>query len=272
MAKRIEFPSHLLNQTHATIRYAFDHTGSNGIFNMARDGDEGGVANLILHTLPPDVDTGRFDENKLASTLARILCQAASNIEEHGNMGYINITSITTRIIQEAGRYVNSWASDALYGLDHIRELCENEYPLQEDIDEIFVFGLRRNGVDHGNYVMHEMSKDLNPFNPYLRAQPYYRKVLAVRVTISANRNENGVPLSKPRVTCELKDLTDAFLRLNDADKGPDGKVMMAPFEGGNPVPVDPYPKKAEPKVTAASEEKTGGEKPNEEKAGSGDE
>ena len=161
-------------------------------------------------------------------------------MEEHGELGNINITSILTHIIQTVGRYADSYASDALYSIDDIRTLCEHEYPAYRDIDEIFVFGIRRHGVDGNNFLMTRLVSTIHgPINGYVYPETMYRSILAVRVHIWCERAEDSRQTSRyVDATCELKDLTDSFRTINSADIAGDGTLIHPPYLCGNPEPV----------------------------------
>lgn len=149
-------------------------------------------------------------------------------IMEEGYPGNVNISSILTRILQEAGRFSEAYTSDVLYDLDTLRTLAGNEYPLDEDIDEIYTFGIRRHGVDGNNFVMSRLIDTMRPLSSYLFAESQYRKILAVRVTAKADRDEDGYPIGITPVRFQLKDLTDAFHALNFEDV--DDKRRLLPL------------------------------------------
>ena len=70
-----------------------------------------------------------------------------------------------------------------------------------------------------------------------LYATPQYRRILAVRVKIGMMALYEGES-ERPRLTCELKDITHSFLYIDDADVEPDGHIRLPPYETGNPVPA----------------------------------
>lgn len=181
-----------------------------------------------------------FPRNEIYITPATIRYtfdkQNTSICKEHGDLGSINITDILTRIIQDTGRFTENWASDCLYTIAHIRNLCENTYPLEQEIDEIYCLGIRKNGVDHNAYIMNQLMQSQRGYlDTYVFAEPYYRRILAVRVHVF---KEDGI--SSPRVECELKDLTTSFHQINKADLDENGK-LIPDYPNGNPVPFDPY-------------------------------
>jgi len=160
---------------------------------------------------------------------------------EHG-MTAINMSSIYTKIIQDVGRFAERFASDVLYELENIRSLCENAYPLEQDIDEIFVMGIQKDGVDGNNSLMNKLVQtQRGPLDSYVYAELAYRRILAVRVQVSYEYNKNIY--SRPVINCELRDLTASFLRINPADIDNSKKLIAFPFADGNPVPVNPYQK-----------------------------
>lgn len=191
MPEKIDFPAHLLNQTPATIRWAFDKTEP------------------IL-------------------------------LEERGEIGHTNISGILTRIIQDTGRFAERWASDCIYTIDSLRELCCKEYPLEQEIDEILVFAIRQDGVDGNQFLMNQLHNSIRPPYPYVYATPYYRRILGVRVHIFM-QSYPGCSGRYPRVECQLKDISNGFHTLNQADLDDNGRPKGLPYPEGNPCPIDPY-------------------------------
>ena len=61
----------------------------------------------------------------------------------------INLCSVWTKLIQEAGQICEHYASDLLIEVDSIKKLLESG----KDIDEEFLFGFRDCGVDHKEWV-----------------------------------------------------------------------------------------------------------------------
>ena len=186
-----------------------------------------------------------YDEINITPATIRYAFDKHENIIciEHGDLGSINISDILTRIIQDTGRFVERWASDCLITIDHINSLAKTTYKLEQEIDEIYCLGLRRDGVDHNSYIMNTLMKNQRGYlDCFTSAEPYYRRVLAVRVHVWLDEEFHSV-----RVECTLKDLTSSFSRINKADLDENGKLIPSPYKNGNPVPIDPY-KKPEPK------------------------
>lgn len=187
-----------------------------------------------------------FPRNYLYQTPAtiRVAYEAEpKGILEEGYMSNINISSILTRIIQETGRFAELYASDVLYDIDRIRTLCENNYPLEEDIDEICGIGIRGSGVDGNSFLLPRLAGSIRgPMSGFVFPEHTYRKILAVRVQVAAPRDADGCLLGRVRVKCELKDITHRFLRLDAADFDASGKLRLPVYTDGNPTPLGhPY-------------------------------
>lgn len=155
--------------------------------------------------------------------------------------GSMNITSILTHVIQVVGRFSERFASDVLYDIDRIRELVDCKYDLDRDFDEIVVIAARRDGVDGESFFMSRLKDTARPFpgsrglwDAFVHVEATYRQVLGVRIWAKApSRGDPG------RMGCELRDMTNSFLRMNRADFGPDGKLLDMPYPDGNPIALD---------------------------------
>lgn len=66
----------------------------------------------------------------------------------------VNNSSILTRLIQEAGRYCDRFASDLFIDWKGVEKWIEN--PTER---KVWMFGFRRDGVDHDRYVLTEHNK-----------------------------------------------------------------------------------------------------------------
>lgn len=68
----------------------------------------------------------------------------------------INYSSILTRLIQEAGRYCESFASDLFIDWAGIeKNLSDRDY-----CGGVYLFGFRKYGVDHNSYVLSRYNND----------------------------------------------------------------------------------------------------------------
>ena len=130
---------------------------------------------------------------------------------ETGPLGDTNLSAIYTKLIQDVGRFAEHYASDMLYSIHYIDTLCNSIYPIEECIDEIYVFGIRKSGVDGNGFLMSRLTEGITPYNPYLKTEQVYRKVLAVRVLI---RQVDG----QPKVHCQLKNITSSLYKPAEED------------------------------------------------------
>lgn len=165
---------------------------------------------------------------------------------ETGSPENVNMSDIFTRIIQDTGRFAERYASDALYAIRTVDELCRSAWTSREPVDEIFVFGIRASGVDGNAYFMSRLFDTRSPFVEYVHPEQVYRRVLALRVRIGMLPLFDGGTELYPRVICDLKDLTHSFLRIDPADLDGNGKLIIGPYEDGNPEPAEPIIKQNE--------------------------
>lgn len=63
----------------------------------------------------------------------------------------INYTSIITKLIQEAGKHCNSYASDLFIDLNYLEEAMHN-FSIETDS---ILFGFRNSGVDSDSHIVH---------------------------------------------------------------------------------------------------------------------
>lgn len=184
--------------------------------------------------------------NRTPATVRRAFWESPTLKKElSSSPGQMNVTSILTAAMQIAGRFAERYVSDLLYELDRIRTLVGDGYVLDRDFDEIIVMAVRKDGVDGESFFLSRLEKTLHPmgfqakpWEMYTSPETIYRRVLGCRVWAESPRY--GSP---GRMGCELRDLTNSLLRMNQADFDDDGKLLMPPYDGGNPVPIDFYTK-----------------------------
>lgn len=100
----------------------------------------------------------------------------------------INTSSIYTTLIQEAGRWCESYASDIIYDINHINKILKNLDGLSEyenyskkDGSITLRFGFRQNGVDDDKVISHEFE---DPHRKYY----YYRAIWKLVITKTDNK------------------------------------------------------------------------------------
>ena len=147
----------------------------------------------------PSIIARTFDASK------RVLCQEAGNLEN------INVSSISTRLIQETGRFCERFASDFIISWDTVRKQLEPRV-IEKPYRAIEIFGIRRSGVDHNSFFMSHLRN--NSRNGFFCCERVYRKVLALEVSIQPASHYGD----RPAVTCTLKDLTDESWQVEPSD------------------------------------------------------
>lgn len=160
---------------------------------------------------------------------------------ENGRPGNCNISSILTKIVQDVGRFSESYSSDALYGMRHLQDLAGQSYHVEpgRNFDEIFLFGIRQSGVDHGDYVMQTLAKNGDAWSGYVYPERNYRRILAVRA-----RARYDEAYHADEVDFSLRDITHGFHRLDPADltKEQTCDIIILPnFDRINPEPEERY-------------------------------
>lgn len=111
----------------------------------------------------------------------------------------INLTSIQSKLIYFAGRYVDNWCSDILYVIKAMQEMLDDNTPIQlkekaENGTNIIWAALRKNGVDQ--ILRMELNDNIS--------SDYYRKVFGIAFDVDDNE----------LLTVTLKDMTE--YRFND--------------------------------------------------------
>lgn len=110
----------------------------------------------------------------------------------------INLSSIATKLIQETGRWCESYASDFIITWDIVRETVTKHLQTPEILPaDVFTFGMRRNGVDHNEYIASKLYNGID-FNTET-----YRKVYAVQILDHDSENGDG-----KHIYVTLKDVT----------------------------------------------------------------
>lgn len=191
--------------------------------------------------LEDDIHRELVPKHDTPATVRRAFDKTGDTVmTETGSPENVNMSDIFTRIIQDVGRFAERYASDALYTIRTIDGLCRSAWTSREPVDEIFVFGIRASGVDGNAYFMSKLFDTRSDFMEYVHPEQVYRRVLAPRVRIGMLPLFDGGTELHPRVICELKDLTHSFLRIDPADLDGNGRLVLGPYEDGNPEPAEP--------------------------------
>lgn len=113
-------------------------------------------------------------------------------IVEEGRRGHysgkyeINYSGILTRLIQEAGRFCEHFASDLFIDWDGVVDYIEHANPGES---KTFLFGFRQSGVDHTEFVLSRYSNNGHS------AQNAYRSLW--RLDIETEENEMIMTLGR---------------------------------------------------------------------------
>ena len=124
---------------------------------------------------------------------------ATGYFDEYSTQGgySINVSSILSKLITEAGRWCEDYASDVLFYIDDLKKLFWQK-PVTGDgmEDVVIIMGMRQNGVDHGRTVTEYFAK-----HPFDGDSYYYRALWVLRV----ERNDRRIVVSLARMSgCEL--------------------------------------------------------------------
>lgn len=141
------------------------------------------------------------------------VCDRPDNFNNPVN---INISDITTFLIQNVGRYCDRYASDLLISHESLINTINNLNPDRKN--EYLWLGLRESGVDGIAYIIASM-KDHSP--EYIAA--YYRKVFCIKIS-SVFMGKFTVELADMSndiysIACKVKE-TDFTLEDYDASIG----------------------------------------------------
>lgn len=105
---------------------------------------------------------------------------ASQGCVSHSNdcISSINTSDITTKCIQEAGRWCERYASDIIISWDEVREHIEEHIKSSKMFEtNIIVLGFRKSGVDGNNGVYNQMHSHLNG-----SISDYYSKIYAIKI------------------------------------------------------------------------------------------
>lgn len=137
--------------------------------------------------------------NKLFEKSDHIICDTSAYIVRNDyDERNINLSSIATKLIQATGRWCEAYASDFLISWDETRNTVRKHMQTSDVLPaDVILFGMRRNGVDHNEYILARLhSTDFN--------SEYYRKVYGVQVLDYQNDD-----YEHKTVLVTLKDVTN---------------------------------------------------------------
>lgn len=150
------------------------------------------------------MDTTRLTADELASKIFEksdiIICDTSAYIVRNDyDERNINLSSIATKLIQAAGRWCEAYASDFLISWDETRSTVRKHMQTSDVLPaDVILFGMRRNGVDHNEYIASRLYNNID-FN-----SEYYRKVYGVQILDYQNDDHEH-----KTVLVTLKDVTN---------------------------------------------------------------
>lgn len=156
--------------------------------------------------------------NQTYDTFRQAFRNAKTLASEESSADMLSAPECLTGLIQNVGRFAESYASDLLYDLKPIWYLMQGVLPEKKGMDEIYVFGIRKNGVSNGPQVMATLMEGVGPYQPYLLPYMRYRKILALKVMVYQNHGEW-------RINIKFADITDSLVRPEESDLDALGKL-----------------------------------------------
>ena len=130
----------------------------------------------------------KIDDFK-ANTYAYKLMTEEGRFSSYSGKYEINASSILTRLIQEAGRLCERFASDLFIDWAGIERWIDNA---TEDSETVFLLGFRQNGVDGNDFILSRYNSGC-----YLYPEKEYRSMW--RLEISTN-NDGDIKMILGRV------------------------------------------------------------------------
>lgn len=101
----------------------------------------------------------------------------------------INLSTIATKLIHEAGRWCEQYASDVIISWDSVRNAVKRHFETPDMItDDIVVFGFRQSGVDCNSFV----SSRCNSAIASMKHSLEYMKIYAVKIFDVPDYDDGG--------------------------------------------------------------------------------
>ena len=145
-------------------------------------------------------DTAMWNEKVEYKRGGQFVTHSTGSYYFDGNEYNVNITNITTKLIQETGRFVEDYASDLLIDIDAINRDLKEKGILEEPT--IHICALRKSGVDGETFYYNRVRDNKSP-------EDYYRRVFAVVIIPGAyysdrDFNANSVDVCLYDLTNEI--------------------------------------------------------------------
>ena len=114
-------------------------------------------------------------------------CSAGGRVTHDGTID-INPSSILTKLIQEAGRWCRSFASDLFIDWRRVDQMLRGEIPPET---QYLLFGVRENGVDHTEYILARYNNEAMYGTPRLE----YRAIWLLHIEVTEDGDGKHVTL-----------------------------------------------------------------------------
>lgn len=145
----------------------------------------------------------------------KVLADASGAVYLHSQLyDTINLSGISDILIRDCGRFAEAHSSDFLIDWDTVKDLlkphevCEKEY-------HVVCFGIRKNGVDHNDYIISTLRRGFRKRGDYVYPDYFYRRILALGLTMTPpGEGRSGIDIK-----AELKDITSSLYALEPEDE-----------------------------------------------------
>lgn len=133
-----------------------------------------------------------------------------------GHIMDVNASSILTKLIQDTGRFAESYASDLFIHWESFMDTLKNLDKEEILMETAFAtaFGIRRFGVDNNYYLMQRLAETLKGPGSYVYAEQVYRKIFLLETILSPGR------YGSKRIELKLYDATSDIHKICEDDAG----------------------------------------------------
>lgn len=102
--------------------------------------------------------------------------------DTYGQSNDINMSSIYSKLINEAGRWCTSYASDLLYDIKAIDDYIKTPTLTDTPKSHVFAIGFRESGVDGNDFVISRLEDTMDHISNFCYPEKIYRQLYAVEV------------------------------------------------------------------------------------------
>ena len=131
-----------------------------------------------------------------------------------------NLSDIFSRLIRASGSVSVRYNSDIIIDIDIIKETLARYARLGENVMDIIVVGIRKDGADSTRAVLHDMIQNVDMMTGYVHVEHRYHTVFGIEIAVTVTEpapNQN-VRLEQPKFDVTLRDITNDIYRLDPHD------------------------------------------------------